>query len=491
MIIGVDVGTTGCKALAVSDLGDTVGEAYVEVPLIARSGGVVEVDAGDWWRLAARVVRDAIREAPADEPARAVCVSSQGISFVPVDRRMRPLRRAISWMDTRAAPQAEAVRSAVADDELFRITGKRPSPMYVLPKLLWLREHEPRVFERAYRFLLTHDFVVARLCGRPVTDHTLAAGTLLYDVGSLNWSRRMSGEFDLRPQGLAALEWPGTPVGRVTADAGRETGLPGGTMVVVGGQDQKLAALAAGLADGCATVSLGTATAVIAGTPRPVLDPLRRIPCFPYLTRGRWVLEAVVASSGAALRWFRDLLGDSMADDAAYARLDREAETLPRGPGAVAFHPHLCGASSPHWVDGARAVLRGLSAGTTRGAIAKAIMEGVAFEIRANLETLSELLSAAPGSSPITELRLFGGGARSEVWTRIIADVTAKPCRLLPISEAAALGACRLAGAAAGVSLPEPDRGRVIAADPEARGRYDDAYHRYRAVENRLLTAGF
>lgn len=491
MIVGIDVGTTACKALAVSDQGEIAGEAQAEVRVVARSGGVVEVDAEDWWRLSAQVVREALAGVDQrTDPVRAVAVSSQGISFVPVDRSLRPLSRAISWMDTRAAAQASAIREAVPDDELFRITGKRPSPMYVLPKLLWLREHAPRLFQRAHRFLLAHDFVTARLSGRAVTDHTLAAGTLLYDVGALNWSPRMMSAFDLRPRRLAALEWPGAMVGQVTAAASRETRLPAGSAVAVGGQDQKLAGFAAGLEPGCATVSLGTATAITALAEQPVLDAQRRIPCFPYLARGRWVLEAVVASSGASLRWFRDVLHPGDGDDA-YRELDAETEALPPGPGSVAFHPHLCGASSPHWVDAASGVMRGLSATTTRAAIAKAIMEGVAYQIRANLETLDELIAAAPQGVPITELRLFGGGARSTVWAGIIADVTGRPCRVASVTEAAALGACRLAAAAVGIALTESPATDVIAPDGEVHARYDEAYRRYREVEERLFVAGF
>jgi len=492
MIVGIDVGTTGCKALVISEQGLVVGESYVEIPLIARGGGVVEADAEDWWRLSARAAREALsRVDRRAEPVRAVAVSSQGISFVPVDRRFRPLAPAISWMDTRADAQAAAIREDIGDEELFRVTGKRPAAMYLLPKLLWLREHEPNIFKRTYHFLLAHDFVVARLSGRAATDHTLAAGTLLYDVRSLNWSRRMMGAFDLRPERMAPLAWPGTPIGQVTAEASRKTGLPAGATVAVGGQDQKLAAFAAGLCAGCATVSLGTATAVTAITNRPALDPLRRIPCFPYLARGQWVLEAVVPSSGAGLRWFRDMLHLGGAGDQAYGALDSEIESLPRGPGSVAFHPHLCGAGSPHWIDAASGVIRGLSAPTTRAALAKAIMEGVAYQIRANLDTLEALTSAATGGGPITELRLFGGGARSSVWPQIIADVTGRRCLVAPITEAAALGACRLAAAAVGITLPEQPAGDSISPDPARHAQYDDAYRRYRAVEERLFAAGF
>lgn len=492
MIVGIDVGTTGCKALVVMDQGELVGESYVEVPLVARRGGVVEADAEDWWRLSARAAREALsRVDRRAEPVRAVAVSSQGISFVPVDRRFRPLAPAISWMDTRADAQAAAIREDIGDEELFRVTGKRPAAMYLLPKLLWLREHEPNIFKRTHQFLLAHDFVVARLSGRAATDHTLAAGTLLYDVRSLNWSRRMLGAFDLRPERMAPLAWPATPIGQVTADAARETGLPAGAVVAVGGQDQKLAAFAAGLCAGCATVSLGTATAVTAITSRPALDPLRRIPCFPYLARGQWVLEAVVPSSGASLRWFRDVLSRGVAGDETYVALDLEVQRLPRGPGSVSFHPHLCGAGSPHWIDAASGVIRGLSATTTRGALAKAIMEGAAYQIRANLDTLEEVASASVGGSPITEIRIFGGGARSSVWPQIIADVTGRRHLVAPITEAAALGACRLAAAAVGIALPEPPAGKPISPDPALHARYDDVYRRYRAVEDRLFAAGF
>lgn len=440
-LLSLDLGTTGCKATVCSLRGEVLGTSYLECPLETPAPGWVEQDAGLWWTLAQRAIRQALVASSVSLiRVLAVSVSSQGISFVPVDRAGRILRRAICWLDTRAEEEAAQIGAALGDEEIFQVTGKRPSPTYVLPKLLWLRRHEPDVCRQTHKFLLAHDLVIYRLCGAFVTDYSLAGGTLLLDLHRLGWSERLLATFAIDPAQLPEPVWAGTLAGELSLDAAAALGLRAGLPVVVGGQDQKCAALGAGLRSSRATVSLGTAAAISCLVKRPALDASRRVPTFPFVAPGQWVLEGVVGTAGAALRWLRDTFFPTCG----YAELDRWAAASPPGARGVRFHPHLAGATSPLWQAGVRGVFTGLSLATSSGDIVRSVLEGVACQVRANLEVMETL-------APVEELVLFGGGAQSILWPRLIGEITGKPVSVTETVDVANWGACILAGCGAGL----------------------------------------
>ena len=289
LLLGIDLGTTGCKAAVYDDQGICRGEGYQAYELITLSGSEIEQDPHTWWQATCQAVRQALQAASIDHQAvRAVAVSSQGISLVLIDQAGRPLGNAISWLDTRAGDESVAILRHYPAEWLFAVTGKRASPAYVLPKLLWLRAHRPQWWRQARRVLLAHDYLVYRLCGVCVTDHSLAGGTLLYELRTSDWCQELLDTFDLAPGMLPELCWSGTRVGTLRAEAAAELGLSAQTAVVVGGQDQKCAALGAGLRDGLATVSLGTAAATLQIMDRPHTDPGLRVPTFSFVQPGRW-----------------------------------------------------------------------------------------------------------------------------------------------------------------------------------------------------------
>ncbi len=490
-LLGIDLGTTGIKAALCSTEGDLLAESYLEYPLIKPAPGVVEQDARDWWELTQEAIRQALRAADADGPefwsretVRALGVSSQGISFVPVDRNGHPLSNAINWLDTRATAEAESIRHRYSDAELFHLTGKRASPAYVLPKLIWLRNHHPDLFRRTHKFLMAHDYVLSRFSGQFVTDHSMAGGTLMYDITRLDWAPELMGDFEIDIAQLPAIKWSGASLGAIRPETARSLGLSENVIVAVGGQDQKCAALGANIRPGVATVSLGTASAISCLVDRPILDPERRIPTFPFVVPGYWDLEGVVGTAGGAVRWLRETLfsGEN------YTSMDGLAADSPPGAHGVRFYPHLSGAGSPHWRADVWAAFAGLTLAAGPGDIVRSVLEGVAFQIRANLEVMEEMGIA------IDELMLFGGGAQSPLWSEMISDVTGKPTTITEMVDVANWGACILAGMGAGFI-----RGDVLSRSfgkghepyleprPNIVERYHEIYRQYRTQEDKLL----
>ena len=511
-LLGIDLGTTGIKAAICSTEGDLLGESYLEYPLIKPTPGVVEQDAREWWELTQEAIRQALRTAAADGPeshfrsadtaqqqtqkkcaqhvafaretVRALSVSSQGISFVPVDEEGQPLGNAINWLDTRATAEAESIRRRYSDADLFRLTGKRASPAYVLPKLLWLREHGPDLYRRTHKFLMAHDFLLHKFSGHFVTDHSMAGGTLLYDITRQDWSPDLLNAFDIAVEQLPEIRWSGTSLGTIRPEVAKSLDLSENVLVAVGGQDQKCAALGADIRPGVATVSLGTASAISCLIDGPRLDPKRRIPTFPFVVSGYWDFEGVVGTAGGAFRWLRETLFPEME----YGTLDGMATESPPGANGVCFYPHLSGAGSPHWRADVLGAFLGLTLAVGPNDLVRSVLEGVAFQIRANLEAMEDIGIA------IEELIIFGGGGKSQLWSQMISDITGKPATVTEMVDVANWGACILAGAGArffsgsvlGRSASKSQAPRLVPR-PEVVQLYEEIYHSYHAQEERLL----
>lgn len=485
LLLGIDLGTTGCKAAVYTQEGNLLGESYLEYDLIMQSPTMIEQDPRAWWDLTCRAIHLALDQAQVDRNAvRGLSVSSQGISFVLLDARGRLLGNAISWLDTRAVEESTAILEQYPAEKLFAITGKRAAPFYVLPKLLWLRAKRPDVWCKAHKLLMAHDYLVYRFCGEAVTDHSMASGTLLYDVRQLDWSGQLLEAFEIPAEILPDIRWSGTAVGVLKPEIAAELKLRPDTVVSVGGQDQKCAALGVGIQDNTATVSLGTASAITRLVDRPVTDVQMRVPTFTFVVPNRWVLEGVILTGGGSLRWYRD----TICGDVSYSRLDEEATRIPRGAEGVLFYPHLSGAGSPHWQSQDRGVFCGLALATTRAHLTRAILEGVAYQIRENLSVMEEL------AGPAKRVIVFGGGARSALWREIIGDVINRSLAWTSTVETASRGASMLAGLGCDLfSTLEDARDAMVGSmtqrepDSEAAQAYDQLFDRYARIEANLL----
>jgi xylulokinase len=477
--VGIDLGTTGCKAVVADRRGNIAGEDYIEYPLIFP-GEHVEQDAGLWWELTCRAVESAVtKSAVKKENIKGICAASQGISFVMTDAELSPLGSAVSWLDTRAKKEAGEIKKNWGEWEIFAKTGKRPNEAYVLPKLMWLKKHKKSEYKNARKILMAHDFITAKMTGNSVTDHTMAGGTLLYDITKRRWSPKIAHAFDIDTGLLPSVKESGSSAGALSPEAAKMMGLPLALPVAVGGQDQKAAAYFALLGKKAATLCLGTAGAMEFIVSKPVFDKKMRLPLFPFIEEGKWTLESVISTAGAALKWYRN----TFFEDTGYGVLDEAAKKGEPGSGGVFFYPHFGMASSPHWQSGQKGAFYGLMLNTPAEHMTRSVLEGIAFQIKQNLD-ICELLS-----EKTDDIIVFGGGSQSALWCRIIADITGKTIQALPCPDAAAQGAAMLALKNHGV-VCRAGGGNLTRYAPEIETfrKYREIYREYREIEKKLLS---
>jgi xylulokinase len=437
--VGVDLSTTSAKALVRRIDGKVLATAAVPYPTSYLAGGQVEQHAEDWWTSTAEAIRIAVARSKAGQRVRALCITTQGISIVPVDAEGRPLRPAICWLDLRAEAEATALEQTFGSDEFFRRTGRRPHASFSLPKIAWLRAHERALFHQTARWLTPLPFLVARLIGDAVTDHTQAAGMLAYELHRNDWSDDLLAWAGLSRDAVPPIAWAGTDLGPIREEIARGLGLPGGVRMVLGAQDQKIAAYGAGISGGVVTVSLGTAAAISGLVDAIPDDPGRTVPVSPYLRPDLWALEAVVPAAAASLEWLARTAGSVSGTRVTVARLIELAESSPEGANGVRFLPHLAGTGTPHWDGTATGSFTGLTLGTRSGDLARAVLEGIAQEIAGAVDSIRQL------GVNVDELRLMGGGARSSLWCRIIEHAVGVRTTATETAETAALGAAILA----------------------------------------------
>lgn len=479
-IAAIDLGTTSCRAELFAADGSSLGRHSVEYPVLTPEPGAAEQDAEGWWDAVCACMRATLREAGVGgADVAAVGLSAQGHSWVPTDGRFRPLRNAFTWLDRRAAPHARELLEERGAEFWGALAGKTPGPWHMLPQLMWLREAEPGTSRAAAHLLMAHDFIMARLTGETVTDYTTAAAALLFDVAHLEWDQTLLHTCQVEPALLPVAVASGTPVGHLTPEAAEATGLGTTTIAVTGAQDQKCAAYGAGLAEGVATASLGTATAIEALLDRPLFQTDVPIPCFPYLTPERWVLEAAITTTGGAVNWLRDALRP-VEPALSHAGLSELAESAPPGSRGVVFFPFLAGAGTPHGRFEATAAFSGITLAATVGDFARAVFEGCSYEVATALGAMR-----AAGAR-IDRLHVFGGGVRSELWMQLLAAVCGVPVYACTEAETALRGAAMLAargvlGSRRGAGLVDALRSGVehVAVDTHFSELYHPLMARY------------
>ncbi|MGZ4198165.1 MAG: xylulokinase [Solirubrobacteraceae bacterium] len=466
-VVGIDVGTSAVKGLAVDADGTVLARAEADYPLSTPRVGWAEQDPSDWWE-ATESVLTRLRGA-AGAPA-GVGLSGQMHGLVALDAHDEVLRPAILWSDQRTAAECREIERTIGIERLISLTGNRAFPGFTAPKLLWLRRHEPDVYARLARIALPKDYVRLRLCGEHATDVSDASGTLLLDVARRRWSDEV----------LSALELELAWLPRVLESPAVSGHTVDNVPVAAGGGDQAAGALGVGVdRPGPISVVLGTSGVVFAALPRFAADSEGRVHAFCHAVPGTWHAMAVMLSAAGSLRWLRWVL----AAGADYDELTQEAQAWPPGAEGLVFLPYLVGERTPHADPDARGAFVGLSVRHDRGALVRAVLEGVAFGLRDCLDLISEL-----GVRPVIG-RVSGGGARSELWLRIVASVLELPLERVAVDEGAAFGAAILGGVAAGVW---PDVQAAIAATVTPRDRvepvpewiepYRDQRERFRAL---------
>ncbi|MCC8166027.1 MAG: hypothetical protein LIQ31_07720 [Planctomycetes bacterium] len=465
-VLAVDLGTSGCRSAVYDENLRMISCAKVDIALIVRSDTEIEQDAEAWWRAVGETVREAVAACDAGN-IRALAMSAQGISVVPVDKDGHVLANALSWLDSRATRQLAVLLERYGEQPLYRRTGLLGSPLYTAAKLMWMREQMPDIMDRAHKILLPLDFVQYRLTGEIATNHTMAGGTMLYNLQSGDWDDDLLTAVGVNRNALPKIRQAGTPLGDILPDVAREWGLPAGVRVAIGAQDQKCAAHGAGVAGDIAAVSLGTASCISRLIERRELNGSVKIPCFPYLRGDVWDLEGIVNTGGSAFSWFRDVFAPGRSFDDLTALAE-----IAGGPGIVNFYPYLARPASPHWGEGT-GMFSGLTLGTDLGQCARAVLEGVAYRIRENIDAMDSL------GRRTRELRLFGGAAASDLWCRIIADAVGRPVARMASPDAALQGAAKLAFESVGIATPPAGIDTCFEPDAAAAARYAEAFHKY------------
>jgi xylulokinase len=464
-LVGLDVGTSGVKALAVSPAGDVLARAERDYPLSTPRPGWAEQDPEDWRRAAG----DALAALGIEDVA-GLGLTGQMHGLVALDDDERVLRPAILWNDQRTGAECREIEERLGLARLLELTGNRALPGFTAPKLLWLRTHEPETYERIAHVLLPKDYVRLALTGERATDVADASGTLLFDVAGRRWSDEV----------LAALELPGgwlPPALESPAVSARTTG---GVAVAAGAGDQAAGAVGVGATrPGPVSIVLGTSGVVFSTLQELAIEPEGRAHVFCHAVPGAWHAMGVMLSAAGSLSWFRNTL----ASGEPYDRLLAEAESWPPGAEGLQFLPYLAGERTPHVDPEARAAFTGLSLRHDRGALVRAVLEGVAYGLRDSLEILRAL------GARLEVGRVSGGGARGETWLKIVASVLGLPLERTVVEEGAAYGAALLGGAAGGVfaNVDEAVSACVTVRDtiepvPEWQEAYEDGYARYQSL---------
>lgn len=475
VFLSIDLGTTGCRSILFDESLRELAISYEEYPLITCGEDQVEQDANLWWELALRTAKTAISASGLDgKQIKSISISSQGITVVPVDRDLNPLCNAHSWLDTRPKKQAAAIEKDFGKEKILNITGRTIHPCLTLPRIMWFMENCPDICEKTWKYLMPLDFLTGKLTGNCITDHSMASGTLMYDIKSNCWSREILDHYGICEKMLPDICWSGTSAGCVLPSVAAQLGISENCIVAVGAQDQKSAAYGVGLEDGVVTLSLGTAAAITRFWKQVKADQTKGVSWCSYITPGTWVTEGVINTAATCLRWVRD----NMFPGEKYDIINSEAlQARDRGSSLV-FHPFLNGPSAPEFYPGCEGNFYGLNLSTRRGDFALAVMEGIAFQIRV-------LLEAMEAYGNVHTVILFGGALNSSLWCQIIADVTGMNIKIPQNSESACAGAAMLAARAAGENI------KVLKCEKEYKpgelqAHYAEKYKKYRDIEIKL-----
>ncbi len=444
LLIGIDVGTTHLKAAAFTEAGEQVAIAHVETPTHRLPDGGAEYDPEALWQGIARCLAQVMAAAPGQ--VAGVAVASMAEAGVLVTADGRAAHPAMTWFDPRTRVQAEALSRAPGRDALYFRTGLFVMPKHGLAKLLWLKENRPEAYAAGTAWLSMAEWIAFKLTGRRTSCPTLAARTLGYDLTAGAWATDIIQDIGLRTELFAELTKEGAPVGGVTPDAAAATGLPAGTVVALAGHDHPCASLAAGVTGpGQMLDSTGTAEAVIGAVDGPLLTPgalHSQISQGPLPVPGLIGLQAGASAAGGSLEWLKR----EFFEGSSYADLTGLAEGAGEGPTGLLYLPHLGGGGPPAVDPASKGAIVGLTYGTTRGQIVKAVLEGTCFELRRMVDAMEQLTGA-----PFERIVVTGGHAKNPLWLQLKADILGRELSVPEVAEATLLGAAMLAGVASGI----------------------------------------
>lgn len=452
-LIGVDIGTSGTKALLITDTGEVVSSATVEYPLLTPRPGWAEQNPEDWWRATIESVRALLAKSGVrGTDVTAVGLSGQMHGSVFLDAEGEVIRPALLWCDQRTGSQCQWINETAGEDLVVSETLNPVLTGFTAPKIIWLRQNEPDNYARMAKCLLPKDYIRYMLTGEFHTEVSDASGTALFNVRERRWSTALLDKLELPESLLPLSHESAVPSARISPAAADLTGLAAGTPVVGGGGDQAAGAVGNGIVrTGVVSSTLGTSGVVFSFLDEPLVDAKLRTHTFCHAVPGKWHVMGVMLSAGGSLRWVRDALCGMEKDVAAnpgqdpYEVICAEAATAPPGCEGLVFLPYLTGERCPYPDPDAKGVFFGLHLRHQRAHLLRAVLEGVAFGLRDSFAVLETM------GVPMTEIRASGGGARSPLWLSIQADAMNRAHSRIGVEEGPALGVALLAGVGSGV----------------------------------------
>lgn len=494
LVVGIDAGTHGVRVIITDSKGNVIGESRDSYKFFTPHLGWVEQDAEDWWSSLKKAFRGAVSGSNVDcGQIEGLSISHQRCTVVPVDNDNKPLRRAMLWNDSRAVKQAEEVESKLGAEEVVRRTGFPPTPNWAYVKAMWVKENEPEVFKKTSKWMLVHDFLANRLTGEFKTSSSSATMAGIFnpsDTSFKSWAEDVMEKCGLDVSRWPEICLPGEVVGTVTKEASKASGLPEGIPVAAGAGDQPSGALGAGVTEyGLMSLNLGTSVTLEIVTPTFKPDPVRYVvelnPALLYSP------EAFIIGGTRTIDWFIENFRDTKERPETYFLnfLTDKARKVPVGTYGLMMVPYWGGAVHPYMDPGARGIITGFGYVHDKYCMFRAILEGIAYEVRKLMELMEEGIGAMG-----EEIRLYGGGSANPLWCQIIADITGKRIRTLKNREASAVGAAILAAKAADMygDVKEASKSMVQLKDtyePKSKNKkiYDNLYEKvYRRYYDRV-----
>jgi xylulokinase len=479
MLLGIDLSTTGAKALLVDRDGRVVSSATTPLNLFTPHPLWSEQDPREWWEATVNSIRQAL--AGSTESVAAIGLTGQMHGLVLLDAEGQVLRPAILWNDQRCGAECDEIRERVSREKLVQITGNDALTGFTAPKILWVEKHEPEIHRRIRHILLPKDYIRYKLTGTLAMDKADGSGTMLFDLRQRTWSPQILSALNISADWLPPTFEGHEVTGEVTAQAAELTGLHAGTPVVAGGGDQAAQATGVGVVrPGTMAVTLGTSGVVFASTESPLIEPEGRLHAFCHAIEGRWHLMGVMLSAAGSLQWFHD----KFARDRSFAELVDEAARVPAGSEGLIFLPYLSGERTPHPDPLARGAWIGLTTRHGPAHLTRSILEGVAFGLKDMFCLMRDV-----GLASIDQIRVSGGGAKSSLWRQILADTLGAELVTVNTTEGAAYGAALLAGvgigtwsnvdAACAATIAVTDR---VSPNPKTTGTYESMYEEYQKL---------
>ncbi len=483
LLLGLDVSTTGAKALLINEQGEVVSTATSPLPLSTPKPLWSEQDPADWWQGMVNSIRQALAQAGVSgADVKAIGLTGQMHGLTMLDAQGEVLRPAILWNDQRTGAQCDEIRAMMGGKaHLIAVTGNDALTGFTAPKILWVRENEPEVYARTGQFLLPKDYIRYKLTGTYGTDKAGGSGTILFDIKARDWSPEVLQALDIPRDWLPATYEGPEVTSVISADAAAMTGLREGTPVMGGGGDQAAGAVGVGAVEpGIVGLVLGTSGVVFASTGQPFIEKNGLLHAFCHAVPDTWHLMGVMLSAAGSLQWYRDTLAPGVSFDDLVA----PAGAIVPGAEGLLFLPYLTGERTPYPDPLARAGFVGLTLRHTQAHLTRAVLEGVAFGLRDSME-----LVKGAGLGQINQIRVSGGGAKSLLWRQILADVMGSELVTVNTTEGGAFGAALLAGVGSGTwaSVPEACAAtiRIVArTEPQQANiaAYDALYPLYRQL---------